>query len=794
MSAVRYRFGSPASWSKIPLALCFAILPLVLLAGTASSAPSPGPKQRGTHSGKIQPLSDTKLVALANALDSAKQSGDTAAVTAASRELIAYAMRQAAAMQLHRGAVPDSIENYRRASDFSDKPGIHSDLAAAYLSLGRTDDALSELSSTILSDPQNARAWWLQGEAWISKKDYEHAAASLERAVELRPDPLPSYWLGVSLLHLRRPDQAETAFQRTLATAPERSSLHLAISDAYREAGAFDAAAREANRALTLEPHHEAVHYRLGILDVALHEWEVTPDARAEFLKEVQIQPRAFFGNYALGLVNLFEKNFTESDRYLETARRAHPELPEPWLYLGLNAYDRKDNKVAAQDLRRAIALTKDESRGGFQIRRAYYTLARILHQQGETDESAIMLERLREIQSQSVARMQAEGIGTGHGMGASGLTMAFQTLLQGEVGKLPLADPIFASDPLEYVAPSSSGPASADEKQLYQLLAGALNDLGTSEARQEQFSLALAHFHEAERWHSDTPGLMRNIGVAAASTSDYKECIRALGPVLKASPSDTVVRSLLGTALFSTNSYAEAERTLSPLGAQAYRQPGVAYAWAASLVRINHYPQAQGILTQLELQPLPSDLYILVAQAWSQMGNYPRAVATCHKALEVNPQLLRAHFLAGVALIHEDRPGDAADEFRAELRLSPEDTSAQYHLAFVLLQLSRTDEAVRLLRSVLARDPNHAEANYELGTQLLLAGDREGSIPYLENAARLKPQLEAVHYQLQSAYRAVGRKEDADREVKIYREMKAKSRNITLPPPRDSKAVAPPH
>lgn len=48
-----------------------------------------------------------------------------------------------------------------------------------------------------------------------------------------------------------------------------------------------------------------------------------------------------------------------------------------------------------------------------------------------------------------------------------------------------------------------------------------------------------------------------------------------------------------------------------------------------------------------------------------------------------------------------------------------------------------------------------------------------------------VQPGLDAVHYQLQSAYRSVGRKADADREANIYRAMKAKSRNITLPPPR---------
>jgi predicted Zn-dependent protease len=110
-----------------------------------------------------------------------------------------------------------------------------------------------------------------------------------------------------------------------------------------------------------------------------------------------------------------------------------------------------------------------------------------------------------------------------------------------------------------------------------------------------------------------------------------------------------------------------------------------------------------------------------------------------------------------------------------------------------VLLQQAKTEEAVQHLKAVLNRQPEHPEANYELGKQLLADGEPAEAIPYLEAASRLKPQLEPVHYQLQAAYRAVGRKEDADREARIYRQMKAKSRNITLPPPvQKTEAVQP--
>lgn len=303
-------------------------------------------------------------------------------------------------------------------------------------------------------------------------------------------------------------------------------------------------------------------------------------------------------------------------------------------------------------------------------------------------------------------------------------------------------------------------------------------------QSRQQKFDLALAHFHEAEHWRADTPGLMRNVGMAAVRLSDYPEAVRALRPVVAANPNDQLARSLLGTALYSTQNFAEAVRVFAPLGDSALREPELAYAWAASLIAVTQFPQATALLDKLEKQSLSPEMLVLVAQAWSQMGNYPRAITQCHKALQSDPKLAQAHFIAGMAFIRSDRPADAVSELRSELELEPNNNDAQYNLAFALLQLSHNDEAVTLLRGVLARDPNHSQANYELGRELLDQGKKEEAVRYLEAAARLNPKLDAVHYQLQSAYRSLGRTEEADRELKIYREMKAKNRNINVSSP----------
>jgi tetratricopeptide (TPR) repeat protein len=323
---------------------------------------------------------------------------------------------------------------------------------------------------------------------------------------------------------------------------------------------------------------------------------------------------------------------------------------------------------------------------------------------------------------------------------------------------------------------------AKARGRELSRILASALNDLGTTEARQQKYDLALAHFHEAERWYGNTPSLMRNVGMAAVRVSDYAEAVRALRPVVAADPRDQIARSLLGTSLYSTNNFPEAVQVFTPLGDSVLDQPELAYAWAASLVKITKFSQAAALLDKLEKRPLAAETLVLIAQTWSQMGNYPRAVESCHKALQLDPKLAQAHEIAGMALIRGEHPAEAASEFRAELELDPDNADAQYHLAFVLLQQSRNEEAVTLLRGVLARNPDHPQANYDLGRELLESGQKEEAIKYLEAAALLNPRLDAVHYQLQSAYRAVGRKEDADRELKIYRDMKAKNRNVNVP------------
>ncbi|QNI30671.1 tetratricopeptide repeat protein [Alloacidobacterium dinghuense] len=329
----------------------------------------------------------------------------------------------------------------------------------------------------------------------------------------------------------------------------------------------------------------------------------------------------------------------------------------------------------------------------------------------------------------------------------------------------------------------SNLPPAKAQQlkhrnEQLHQVLSNGFNDWGTAEARQQQYQQALAHFQQAEKWDPATPGLMRNLGAAAFLLQNYPESARALTTVVAQDPNDQRSRMMLAMSLFNVEKFAEAAQNFAPIGDAAMQDTRSAYAWAFSLARTHQEQQANQIIDNLAARDLPPDVHMLVCQLYNTTENYEHAVPCFKKLAEENPTMPHAHFEAGATLVHLDRPTDAIPELRTELKLSPQDVETQYYLAFALLETSQKDEALSLLRTVIAEQPDHSQAQYQLGKVLLEDGKIDEAIPHLEIAAKVDPDSDYIHYQLQVAYRRDGRTEDANRELALYKQIKATHRN----------------
>jgi tetratricopeptide (TPR) repeat protein len=525
---------------------------------------------------------------------------------------------------------------------------------------------------------------------------------------------------------------------------------------------------------------------------LAENEWKATPEVKTEFAKELEFYPRDYLANYMTGFLASGERDYPKSEKYLKIATEINPNWPEPLLYLGLNAYSQNDLKQAEECFRKAITLTgTDEARSNYQIRRAYVSLGRILANSGRAEESQKYLAKARDLQNktmelsqQNVATMALAG---GEGTGAA--IVPLNTKQESEAAPLVAenVDPFAIVDASTFARTDlnekQKAYAEAQENRLRSVLGLSYNDLATSKAFRKLYQGALADYQQAERWDPQMPGLQKNLGLSAFKLGNYSEAIRGLSSELQANPGTASVRAILGMAYFGSDKFSEAAKTFAPLGEQGMRDATVGYAWATSLTKLNELSRATEVLKTFQATSLPNEVLLLVGQLWIEIGDYARSVDALHRILQADGAFPKAHYFAGKAFLRWEHFDDAAQELKAELALVPEDADAKYTLGFVYLKQSKVKEAEELFRQVIALQPAHTNAQYELGKLLLDRGELKEATAHLEIAARLSPETDYVHYQLQAAYRKGARIADADREMEIYKQIKAKARERTVPP-----------
>lgn len=758
------------------------------------SAHSPVTNPIQNHSDKDQGTNaEAELAKLVKAADHARTAGNPTLVAQSNTKLIAFALRMMGQLRLLESAYPQAVELYTRSLQYEDLPGTRIDLSIAELDADRPEDATEQAEKALVSAPGDLRASDVLGLAYLQNGNYAKATQVLSEVVKQQPGNMQARSsLALALLETgtaSSKQQAEAVFQQMKNLAGDSSQLHLLFGQTYHEAGDLSDAAREFQRAIELGPSTPHVHYFLGLALLSMHDWKSSPEVISQFKEELRYHPHDFAANYMLGFLASSDRQYVVADKYLEASVASNPNWPESWLYLGLDAYAQGDKKRAEEMLRKAIATTgSDESRSNYDIRRAYISMGRILVSSGRQKEADKYLAKARELQNkvmqanqQSMAAMaQSRGKGAMAGMvpldkpNPSGAS----TLQSGAVD---------ATDPLANVDASVAAHANltaaqltaakAQENSLRIVLGQSLSDLATSEAIQGEYQAALGHYKEASQWDDSIPELSKNLGQCAFRVKDYPLAASSLFQYVEHDPSSSpAIRAMLGMANYSMEKYGAAAHAFSTLGLQGMQDPTVGYLWADSLTNMQDLKKASEVLAEYQKSNLSNQNLLLVGQLWIQIGDYSRAVAVFQRALQTDPDLPQAHYYAGEAYSHWERWSDAATEFQAELKHNPANINAMYDLGYADLRQSKVPDAEKLFWQVLAIQPEYANAQYEIGKILMQQGKLEEAVPHLEAAARLLPDQDYVHYQLQAAYRKEGRTVDANRELKIYSAIKAKS------------------
>src|SRR3984893_4489940 len=166
-----------------------------------------------------------------------------------------------------------------------------------------------------------------------------------------------------------------------------------------------------------------------------------------------------------------------------------------------------------------------------------------------------------------------------------------------------------------------------------------------------------------------------------------------------------------------------------------------------------------------------------LNAEALEMQGRWEPAQLEYEGILEKEPNTPGIHFLFGRLLLSKPDAGPEAaerakQEFLKEVEIDPKNAGAQYILGELARRDEKCDEAIPRFSQAAKLDSNFGEAYLGWGACLVALKRYEEAIPPLEAAVRMQQGNPAAHYNLAVALSRTGKKEEAEKEFAIQRQL----------------------
>jgi Flp pilus assembly protein TadD len=133
---------------------------------------------------------------------------------------------------------------------------------------------------------------------------------------------------------------------------------------------------------------------------------------------------------------------------------------------------------------------------------------------------------------------------------------------------------------------------------------------------------------------------------------------------------------------------------------------------------------------------------YTCLGETLRDLGMKKEAMMLCAEAVRIAPNSPVAQYNFGMALLQNQRLGEAIEHLDAAGRLAPHNSEIQYNLGLVLLLHGKPDEAASHFAATLAEKPDFAEAQRHLAQALSQQYKSKEAILHYRAALRLKPDF----------------------------------------------------
>lgn len=286
---------------------------------------------------------------------------------------------------------------------------------------------------------------------------------------------------------------------------------------------------------------------------------------------------------------------------------------------------------------------------------------------------------------------------------------------------------------------------------------------------------LALAETYSATNRPQEASGILRRL-LSAAGSQTSQEVARAhylLGRILLAQP----------------GKQEEAKRELA-LVAEIQKHSGTVLtadaraAGADSLLREEAFVAGQPAPSATQPTGPEShaadDLRATIADAYNNLGaiagnahDFAAAANDFQRARQWNPALPGLDHNLGMALFYSNQFREAAPPLKAYLDANPADVAARAALGFSLFRLEDYAGVVAGLKSMQDQMGQTPKLAFVYAASLARSGEYDEGIRRLQLLETTAPNSAEIHYELSIAYQHLGKRDDAEREMKLYEDLK---------------------
>jgi tetratricopeptide (TPR) repeat protein len=303
--------------------------------------------------------------------------------------------------------------------------------------------------------------------------------------------------------------------------------------------------------------------------------------------------------------------------------------------------------------------------------------------------------------------------------------------------------------------------------------------NLGSFYLRTGRIGAAIPYLEKAQSRNPDAYDNGYDLALAYQETGRLREARRQIQELLK--EKDTAeLHNLLAEVEEKAGNYVTAVNQYE-LAVHMDPSESNLFDWGGELLLHQTTDPAIEVFAQgLKRYPNSPRFAVGLGLALYLHGSYDEAVKALLVGADLDPSDPRAYYFLSKA--YDRAPGQAdevVERFRRFADLRPGDAQAAFYYALSLWKGRRPDtsqvyldQVESLLKKAIALNPSFPEAHLQLANLYSQRRQFAEAVPEYQQALRLSPNLPDAHFRLGQAYVHLGKKDLADKEFQLHKQL----------------------